>query len=176
MTHLRTRWFSIALSVTASLKKAFQRRTWCRRFGGGASGREGRGSRAKEEREKNAPVPRGFVPEAVKFGRSASITGRGGARARSRGRSARKRHASATLLHAVRSDAAALACSARRDASRVSLIGNRAPFCRTRETLGAWTWGDRWRTRARARARARAWARAQPRAPRGTSRRGRRSR
>jgi hypothetical protein len=27
MTHLRTRWFSIALSVTASLKKAFQRRT-----------------------------------------------------------------------------------------------------------------------------------------------------
>ena len=75
----------------------------------------------KGENIHNAPVPRSFVPEAVEFGRSASITGAGGARARRRGQIGentsclRDTNARSALSRAPRS-----LCSTRRDASRVS--------------------------------------------------------
>ena len=77
MTHLRTRWFSIALSVTASLKKAFQRRTWCRRFGEGASGRAGRGSRRKKGK-KTRPSREASFPKRSNSGDPHRSRGEGG--------------------------------------------------------------------------------------------------
>ena len=78
MTHLRTRWFSIALSVTASLKKAFQRRTWCRRLGGARQDAKAAGRARTKKGKKTRPSREASFPKRSNSGDPNRSRGEGG--------------------------------------------------------------------------------------------------